>query len=113
MLHIKMPFGYNSFCLDRTFVIYTGKIRIKASMDYCIKALGHHPQLLFTEGSKGCTKISFSTTCQQTNDFLITEINAMLCKIMHERIDAKYAPKVWEPTLVGQIEDFDWDSYTM
>ena len=32
-------------------------------------------------------------------DFLIEEINAMLCKIMHERIDAKYAPKKWEPEL--------------
>jgi hypothetical protein len=79
-------------------------------MDYCIKALGHNPQLLFIEGSKGCTKISFSTTCQQTNDFLITEINAMLCKIMHERIDAKYAPKVEEPELV---EGFDWGKYAI
>ena len=111
MLHIKMPFGYNSLCLDRTFVIYTGKIRIKSPMENCIKSLGHHPQLLFHESNNGCTKISFSTTCQQTNDFLIGEINAMLCKIMHERIDAKYATKVWEPQ--EPIEVFDWDDYAM
>jgi hypothetical protein len=53
------------------------------------------------------TTISFATTCQQTNDHLITEINAMLCKIMHERIDAKYAPKVWEPEMV----EYDYEGF--
>jgi hypothetical protein len=100
MLHIKMPFGYNSICLDHCFVLHTGKIRIKSSIGDCYHALGHHPQLLLQEGSNGCTTIRFSTTCHQTNDFLIKEINAMLCKIMHERIDAKYAPKKWEPEMV-------------
>ena len=97
MLHIKMPFGYNSIVLDHSFVLHTGKIRVKSSIGDCHKVLGHYPQLLLQEGSNGCTIIRFSTTCHQTNDFLIKEINAMLCKIMHERIDAKYAPKVWEP----------------
>ena len=100
MLHIKMPFGYNSICLDRTFVLHTGKIRIKSSISNCYDAIGHHPQLLLQEGKNDCTIIKFSTTCQQTNDFLIQEINAMICNIMHERIDAKYAPKKWEPEMV-------------
>lgn len=104
MLHIKMPFGYNSFCFDYTFVLHTGKIRVKSSIADCHKALGHHPQLLFHESNNGCTKISFSTTCHQTNDFLIQEINAMLAKIMHARIDAKYAPKIWQPELVEYSE---------
>ena len=101
MLHIKMPFGYNSICLDRTFVIHTGKIRIKSSFGDCFLAIGHHPQIRLQEGSRDCTLITFSTTCSQTNDFLIEEINAMLCKIMHERIDAKYAPKKWEPEITA------------
>jgi len=104
MIHIKMNFGYNSICLDYCFVIHTGKIRVKSSIGDCFKALGHHPQLRFEEGTNGCTTIKFSTTCQQTNDFLIEEINAMLCKIMHERIDAKYAPKVWEPEMVDMTD---------
>jgi hypothetical protein len=105
MIHIKMPFGYNSIIFDHTFVLHTGKIRVKSSIGDCFHALGHHPQLLLQEGSNGCTTIRFSTTCQQTNDFLIKEINAMLAKIMHERIDAKYAPKKWEPEMVD-MRDF-------
>jgi hypothetical protein len=107
MLHIKMPFGYNSICLDRTFVLHTGKIRVKSSIDDCSKALSHHPQLNLVESNNGCTTIKFATTCHQTNDFLIQEINAMLAKIMHARIDAKYAPKTWEPEMVEyDYEDF-------
>ena len=100
MLHIKMPFGYNSICLDRTFVLHTGKIRVKSSIDDCSKALSHHPQLNLVESNNGCTTIKFATTCHQTNDFLIQEINEMLAKIMHARIDAKYAKKTWEPELI-------------
>lgn len=107
MLHIKMPFGYNSICLDRTFVLYTGKIRVKSSIEDCKKAIGHQPQLFFRESTKGCTIISFTTTCAETNDFLIQEINTMLANIMHARIDAKYAPKVWEPT----IATFNWEDF--
>jgi hypothetical protein len=109
MLHIKMPFGYNSINFDRTFVLHTGKIRIKADYLYVANALNHCTQLqLKPSGNDGqYTTISFATTCQQTNDHLITEINAMLCKIMHERIDAKYAPKVWEPEMV----EYDYEGF--
>jgi len=108
MLHIKMPFGYNSINFDRTFVLHTGKIRIKADYLYVANALGHCSSLQFKpSGNDGqYTTVSFATTCQQTNDFLIKEINAMLCKIMHERIDAKYAPKKWEPEMVDMRDFF-------
>jgi len=95
-----MPFGYNSINLENTLVIHTGKIRVKSSIGDCNHSLGHHPQIKLEEARNGCTLIKFSTTCTETNDFLIEEINAMLCKIMHERIDAKYAKKVWEPEMV-------------
>jgi len=112
MLHIKMPFGYNSINFDRTFVLHTGKIRIKADYLYVANALGHCSSLQFKpSGNDGqYTTVSFATTCQQTNDFLIKEINAMLCKIMHERIDAKYAPKKWEPEMV---QSFDWSEFAL
>jgi hypothetical protein len=105
-----MPFGYNSFCFDHSFVIHTGKIRIKAEYPEIIRALEHCTQLQFkpTGNANQYTVISFTTTCQKTNDHLITEINAVLCKIMHKRIDAKYAPNKWEPELqvrsVGKID---------
>ena len=106
MLHIKMPFGYNSIHFDRTFVLHTGKIRIKADYLYVANALGHCSSLQFKpSGNDGqYTTVSFATTCKITNDMLIMEINTMLCKIMHERIDAKYAPKVWEPEMVDMTD---------
>lgn len=108
MLHIKMPFGYNSFCFDHSFVIHTGKIRIKAEYPEILQTLGHCPQLhIKPTGNGQYTTISFTTTCSITKDALITQINAVLCKIMHDRIDAKYAPKNWEPEMV------DWDHSDM
>ena len=111
MLHIKMPFGYNSINFDRTFVLHTGKIRIKADYLYVANALGHCSSLQFEPrgNANQYTVISFATTCSQTNDHLIAEINALLCKIMHERIDAKYAPKVWEP----EIEVVNWHNLAL
>ena len=100
MLHIKMPFGYNSICFDHSFVIHTGKIRVKIDILDCNRILGHHPQLQLQEGSRDCTTIKFATTCLHTNNFLIDEINAMLAEIMHKRIDAKYAKRTWEPTMI-------------
>jgi len=112
MLHIKMPFGYNSFCFDHSFVIHTGKIRIKADYLYISDTLGHHSSLQFKpSGNDGqYTVISFTTTCKETNDFLIRQINELLCKIMHERIDAKYAPKVLEPEIVHPL---DWSEFAL
>jgi hypothetical protein len=66
MLHIKMPYGYNT--------------------------------------------VSFATTCKLTNDDLISEINRFLCEMMHARIDAKYAPKTWEPEL--SVEPINWHELT-
>jgi len=103
MLHIKMPFGYNSICLDRTFVLHTGKIRIKAPYQFIADSLNHCSSLQYKVSGNNSqyTTVSFATTCVETNDHLITEINAVLAKIMHKRIDDKYAPKVWEPEMVN------------
>jgi hypothetical protein len=104
-----MPFGYNSICLDYTFVIHTGKIRIKAEIDFITKSLNHCSSLQFKPSGNDnqYTVISFTTTCSQTNDHLIAEINAVLCNIMHKRIDAKYAPKKWEPEMV----EYDYEGF--
>lgn len=112
MLHIKMPFGYNSICLDRTFVLHTGKIRIKADHSFIATTLMHCTQLQYkvTGNNSEYTTVSFATACSQTNDHLIAEINAMLAKIMHARIDAKYAKKTWEPEMV---EAFDWEQLAL
>ena len=109
MLHIKMPFGYNTICLDRTFVLHTGKIRIKADYASITKSLNHCTQLQYKVSGDNSqyTTVSFATTCSKTNDHLIAEINAVLCKIMHERIDAKYAPRNWEPEMV----EYDYEGF--
>jgi len=103
MFHIKMPYGYNTTCFDKTFVMHTGKIRIKADYAFITKQLNHCTSLQFklSGNDNQYTTISFATTCSQTNDHLIMEINAVLCSIMHKRIDAKYAPKNWEPEVYG------------
>lgn len=109
MLHIKIPFGYNSFSFDHTFVLCTGKIRIKAPIEFIADRLKHCTQLKFTESTRDCTTISFTTTCFETNEHLIEEINKMLCEIMHARIDVKYAKKTWEPEIV---EPFNWSEFS-
>ena len=107
MLHIKMPFGYNSICLDRTFVLHTGKIRIKADHSFIVTTLIHCTQLQYkvTGNNSEYTTVSFATTCSQTSDHLIKEINSLLCKIMHQRIDDKYLPKVWEPEVYAIMDN--------
>ena len=109
MLHIKLPYGYNTTCFDRTFVIHTGKIRIKADYAIITNSLRHCTQLQFklSGNDNQYTTVSFATTCSVTNDDLIKQINNFLCKLMHERIDAKYAPKVWEPEMVN----YDYEGY--
>lgn len=106
MLHIKLPYGYKTTCFDRTFVIYTGKIRINADYAFIADSLKHCTQLQFKSSGNDWkyTTVSFATTCSQTNDYLIAEINALLCKIMHKRIDDKYGPKNYEPQIVGKID---------
>ena len=112
MLHIKMPFGYNKFCFDYSLTVFTGKIRIKADYAIITNSLSHCSSLQFkiSGNDNQYTTVSFATTCSQTNDHLIAEINTMLCKLMHERIDAKYAPKVWEPEMVS--EPINWHELT-
>ena len=112
MLNIKIPFGYNSFCFDHSFVIFTGKIRIKAPIDFIADRLKHCTSLQYkiSGNHDQYTIISFTTTCLQTNDHLIAEINSMLCEIMHKRIDEKYAPKNWEPEMV---EPFNWSEFSL
>ena len=95
MLHIQIPFGYKTIAIDHTHIVFTGKIRVRLDVNYCQEMLGHCPQLTLQESRNGYTTIKFLTTCSKTNDLLIKEINAMLCKVMHERIDAKYAPKYY------------------
>lgn len=103
MLHIKIPFGYNSFCLGHSLVIHTGKIRIKAPIDFIADRLNHCTSLRYSISGNHdqYTIISFTTTCFETNEQLIEEINSMLCEMMHARIDAKYAKrKDWEPEMI-------------
>jgi hypothetical protein len=106
MLHIKMPFGYNSIVLDHTFVLHTGKIRIKADHSFIATNLMHCSSLRYKVSGNNdeYTTVSFATTCSVINDDLIKQINTMLAKIMHARIDAKYAPKTWQPELVEYSE---------
>jgi hypothetical protein len=108
MLHIKMPFGYNSINFDRTFVLHTGKIRIKADYAFIADTLKHCTSLQYkvSGNDNQYTTISFATTCSITNDDLIGQINAMLCNMMHQRIDAKYAPKVWKPEMIDMTNFF-------
>jgi hypothetical protein len=112
MLHIKLPYGYNTTCFDRTFVIHTGKIRIKADYAFIVDSLKHCTSLQFkiSGNNSEYTTISFATTCSITNDDLIKQINSLLCSIMHKRIDDKYAPQVWEPEMI--VEPFDWGAFT-
>ena len=112
MLHIKLPYGYNTTCFDRTFVIHTGKIRIKADYAIITNSLRHCTQLQFklSGNDNQYTTVSFATTCKVTNDDLICEINRFLCDMMHARIDAKYAPKTWEPEMVN--EPMNWHELT-
>ncbi len=104
MLNIKMPFGYNSFCFDHSFEIHTGKIRIKAHIDFIANKLTHCPSLRYSISGNNnqYTIISFATTCFQTKEHLIEEINSVLCEIMHARIDAKYAKRYdWQPEIIA------------
>jgi len=105
-----MPFGYNSVCLDHTFVIHTGKIRVKADNAFITETLKHCSTLQYkvSGNDNQYTTISFATTCSITNDDLIKQINTMLCKIMHQRIDVKYAPQYWEPEMVDMVELVGW-----
>jgi len=112
MLRIKIPFGYTSICFDSAFVMHTGKIRIKADYAFIIDSLKHCSSLQYrlSGNNNQYTIISFATTCSQTNDMLIMEINSLLATIMHKRIDDKYAPKNWEPEMV---QPFNWNEFAL
>ena len=109
MLNIKIPFGYNSFCFDHLFIIHTGKIRIKAPIDFIADKLNHCTSLRYSISGNNnqYTILSFTTTCFETKEHLIMEINSMLCEMMHKRIDEKYAPRNWEPEMV----EYDYEGF--
>lgn len=116
MQTIKIPYGYKSFGIGN-ISIHTLKIRVKSS---CVNLHTRFPMdiaslISFTESDRN--RYTLYTTMQLvTTDYVEytkvrNAINAVLAEIMHERIDAKYAPKVREPQ--EPIEVFDWDDYAM
>jgi hypothetical protein len=95
MLHIKIPFGYNTLMLDHSLIIFTGKIRIKSDSSIIGHNLAHHANVTIQERG-AYTTIKFFTTDHLKNMEIIKDINATLAMIMHARIDAKYSNKTWE-----------------
>jgi hypothetical protein len=91
MLKIKLPFGFKTLQLDNLFVFYTGKIRVKADADIIANALAHVEGLSIVNSKNYCTIISYVVTDHSLHVNMMTEINKMLAKIMHDRIDQKYA----------------------
>ena len=92
MQQIKLPYGYKSFSIG-TIAVYTGKIRVKHNPAYINNQLQNFAEdLLISYSVKtNCSTITFSTTNFIRNQQLIAAINAMLAKIMHNRIDYKYS----------------------
>lgn len=91
MLKIKIPFGFKTLQFDNVFTFYTGKIRVKCDMQELMSRFrdsSHH--FMFTKGKRNCTTISYMTTDYNIHVNNMNIINAILCDIMHERIDAKY-----------------------
>jgi hypothetical protein len=93
MLKIKIPFGYKTLQFDCISTMYTGKIRVKLEIENAHFLFGHIKNLCILEGRGGCVTISYMTSEFSTHLSNITEINAILCSIMHERIDIKYSNK--------------------
>lgn len=99
MQQIKTDFGFKTMRIG-SITIYTGKIRIKSSVDFLQHKLQNHLEhLVITE--RFCEKkfkyystITFETTSTILNQQLIDAINSILCEMMHARIDAKYSRKM-------------------
>lgn len=95
--NIRTDFGFKTINIG-SITIYTGKIRIKDDASYLQHHLrgieNHLEHLRFIERHskdwKPYTTISFETTNAKLNAQLIRAIMQMMCKIAHERIDAKY-----------------------
>lgn len=106
MLQIKISFGFKSMALDNLLVIYTGKIRIKADLQDVTYALGHVNGLSITQHKNGCVCISYATIDCNIHCSNMANINAYLCIVMHQRIDAKYNPfAVTKSTVINDFED--------
>lgn len=104
MLKIKIPFGFKMIQFDSLMTIYTGKIRIKAPIDYLREMLQDHlGHLVILEGRNDCTTITFCTTDYKLNVTLIDAINATLATIMHDRIDAKYRKRNYFGVITGDL----------
>lgn len=105
MLKIKLPFGFKTIQFDNLYVFYTGKIRIKAEADTIASALTHVDGLKIVNSRNYCTIISYVVTDHSLHIKLMTEINKVLAKIMHDRIDQKYA---YAADVKGyQVEEID------
>ena len=107
MLQIKIPFGFKTIALDKLLVIYTGKIRFKADLQHVVHALGHVENITITQHKNGCVCVSYATLDYYVQEANVAAINALLCTIMHERINAKYNPNVRtvEPVVLNDFED--------
>jgi hypothetical protein len=105
MLKIKLPFGFKSINLDNLYVLYTGKIRVKANYELIVNNLGNVDGLVINKSRGGCVTISYVVTDYTVHNSNIKKINAVLRSIMMDRIDKKYTD--WSSTseYVSIIED--------
>lgn len=88
---IKVPYGYTSMSLDDMLIIYSGKIRVKYSVE-------HVPQNIktmcsITQGRKDCVTLQYITTDYQQHVRNIKEIDMFLYSVMTNRLIDKYINK--------------------
>jgi hypothetical protein len=105
MLKIKIPFGFKSIQLDNLYVLYTGKIRVKADYDFIVSKLINVNGLMFTKGRRDCVTISYVVTDYTVHNSNIRMINSVLRDIMMDRIDRKYGDWTSTTDHVSIIED--------
>jgi hypothetical protein len=99
---VTIPFGFSKLWIG-PLTVHTGKIRVKCYRFIVECELNGDPNFLFEHGSNDTTIIKFATPDAALANDLRKRINAMLAKIMHSRIDAKYAE---HKLTASMIEDF-------
>jgi hypothetical protein len=95
-MKLQVPYGYNTFIIDNLLCVYTAKIRVKLAVKDTISEplRAVLQKFTITKGKNDCTIISYAVTSSIENAQNIEMINAVLCEVMHKRINAKYSPKV-------------------
>jgi hypothetical protein len=101
-MKLQVPYGYNTFIIDNLLCVYTAKIRVKLAVKDTISEplRAVLQKFTITKGKNDCTIISYAVTSSIENAQNIEMINAVLCEVMHKRIDAKYQPQ-WQ-----KVENF-------